>query len=313
MRSPFRQATAALALLTGIIFPSTLRAATATFASPALDQWVYSNFSDPGGRDNAPTFSAGPGQGVDDRFGMMLTAFQTSTSIPSGQGAVNYEITSVKLTLTVLTGDTFLYDGTYDSLATYVPGGSDTDPGRPIEVFGVGLQPPYTGFGTSAGPTLYGESSPISGPSGRYTYPLARRTDGQLFNAANNVTGLVEAFPFAVGQADLDPGDSVPADEEFVFTIDIASPSVLAYIRNGLNTGFLGFMASSLHVAEGQSGALTYPRLYTKEGAVFAPEFAPKLEVQYVIVPEPRISGLLIVGAAIFAAGRGLRHRQHLS
>lgn len=293
-------------------------AATVTFSTPALDKWLYANVSGEisGQADAAPVFGY-LGTDDDDRLGSMLVAFNTSANIPTGRGILSYQVTSVRLTLAVLSSDTFTYDGTHDVVQTYQAGGTDTDAGRPLEVFGVGLRSPYTELHAPVGGSTssqYHENSPFGNAQGQgYAYPLASNLSGQLFDATDNVSDGLEALPFAVGQAALSPGDSVPADTPFTFTIDLTSPAVLAYVRTGLNAGMLGFIASSLLTAQGQGGPQTYPRLYTREGAVFAPEFAPKLEVEYVIVPEPRTSGLLIVGVALFAAGRGLRHRHRLS
>jgi len=317
----------ALALLLALGFTAPrARAATATFADPAFDKWLYGNVpgSFGGTSEYAPTFG-NLGNDEDDRMGSMLVAFQTSSNILTGQGLQNYEITSVRLTLAIITGSNnlFIYDNSHDPLSSYQAGGVDSDAGRPIEVFGVGLRAPYTGLSpTLGGPSnLYNQNSPYyNGQVQANAFPLAVNSSGQLFDAIDNVSDGIEATPFGVGiAASLDPGDLVPEETFFTFTLDVSSPAVLAYLQQALNTGILGLHVSSLHSGSQPGGGdeQTYPRFYTEDGpnalgGIYL-QFRPKLEVEYRIVPEPHISGLLIAGIALFAAGRGLRHRHRMS
>lgn len=302
----------AFSILTLALSCSALRAATVTFASPALDKWLYGNVSgEIGGQADAAPVFANLESSDEDRLGTFLVGFNTSGSIPAGRGVQNYQISRVRLTLSVLSANTFIYDGTHDLVSSYQTGAVDADAGRPIEVFGVGLRSPYTTLRapvSGATTSQYHENSPYANAQGqRYAYPLALGAGGQTFDASDNVSAGLEALPFGVGVAALEAGSLVPADTTFTFTIDISSPAVLDYIRSSLNAGLLGFIASSLHNAAGQGGPQTYPRFYTREGAVFAPEFAPSLEVEYTVVPEPQTAGLLLAGLA-FLAGR--RRRQ---
>lgn len=314
-RKHFAALATAAALGTGIA-----SAATATFNSPSLDKWVYSNALDSGGggSDVARVY-ANLGTDEDDRLSGMLVGFNTTSSITRGLGASSYAITSVKLTLTLAYVDGFIYDPTYDSYRTYLDTGDpnylpDTDPGRPVEVFGVGLRNGYAAlFGSSVSGTKYTENAPVITNGTQNVYPVGFDSQGIAYDVSDNVSQGKEAFSFGVGTSDIvTPGQPYLQGDQITFTLEISNPAVLAYLQEGLNTGVIGLFVSSLQNVSGQSAAPNYPRFLTKENELGS-AFAPKLEITYAIVPEPKLSGLLIAGCALFACIRGFRQRQHLS
>ncbi len=302
-----------------------LHAATISFTNPA-DKFAYPNAADGGYgglSTKASTFASLNTDDEDRLSGYLLTFNTSSLSLPPSQ----YFLTSVKLTITILTGDVFVYDSSFDSYRTsLLPTdplySADQDDGKPVEVFGVGLRNGYTRLNatTGANPSdgSYGELSPILNGSGvRNAYPLGKDTGGTLYDVSDNVSQHQEATPFATGLANtLSPGDLVPQGTKFTFTLQLSDAAIRSYVENGFRDGVLGLFVSSLHGAEGPDGGDTFPRFYTREGAAPFPValgFSPRLDVEYIVVPEPHLSGLLITGAALLAAGRGFRHRNRLS
>jgi hypothetical protein len=327
LSSKYRRAALAgrvIALLSCSWAASSSLAATANFATPAMDKWMYQNsvsFTDYGGaRTEAPIFAT-LNSSDEDRLGTMLVAFNTSPLITAGLGAQAYAVTSVKLRVSVLLGDSFFYDPTHDTYQTYLPADNashqaDSDTGRPVEVFGVALRNGFTGLSGSvnAGANPYTESSPFltsGAPNPRNAYPLGVGAGGALFDVADNIGQELEAVPFGVGTAaGLTPGQSVPAGTELTFELQL-SGAILASIQASLNSGVLGLYLSSLDIAESQNGAVTYPTLITREGAAaLGAEYAPHLDITYSIVPEPGPVLSILLGIGVLSAGRAFFHRR---
>jgi hypothetical protein len=312
--------------LAGLFGPASFaRGATASFASPYADKWMYANAESAGAfTEVAPVFAFLGTSEDEDRMGAILLAFDTATLVPANRGVGAYAVTSVKFSITVRTGDTFLYDPTHDSYRTYLPVGNplsqaDTDTGRPVELFGVGLRNGYTGLkgSISGGPTPYLETSPF-GTAGQATfrnaYPIGLDASGVPYDVADNISQEKEATPFAVGTTtDATPGGSVPEGALFTFQLQLSDAAIRSYVQAGLNAGVLGLYVSSLHSATGQTGPQTYPRFLTREGAAFldAPEYAPQLQITYTLVPEPTPTLWLVLGLAVFTAGRAFHRRRH--
>lgn len=315
---------AGLAVLCGAA--GSAHGATASFVGPAFDKWMYGNVTgtEGGQAKVAPTF-AFLDSADEDRMGAFLVAFDTATLVPANLGAGAYAITSVKLTVTIGTPDTFLYDPSHDAYQTSLPTGNaayqaDTDTGRPVELFGVGLRNGYTQLkgSISGGSTPYLENSPF-GTSGqpvfRNAYPLGVNNSGTLFDVADNVGQGLEATPFGVGTTDLPVGSSVPQGAQFTFELQLGVEAILSYLQSGLSDGILGFYISSLHPVAGQNGPQTYPRFFTREGAAdfSEPGFAPQLEITYTLVPEPSATLSLVLGLGLVTAGRAFHRRRFLS
>ena len=100
----------------------------------------------------------------------------------------------------------------------------------------------------------------------------------------------------------------VGAGETFVFELNLGDPDVLAYVRNGLNAGVLGFAITSMHQAEEQAGG-TNPNFYTRDN-IDAAANPPRMEL-IVSLPEPGVAVALTAGAALLGAIGIRRKRTH--
>jgi hypothetical protein len=312
---------AAVAALAGL----RAHAAVVTIEEPAMDKWMYGNVSGSysGTRETAPVFGFPNTAGDEDRLGQLLVAFLTSSDIPTGLGASKYNITRV--TMSVFNADNYTntLDTTPDSFRTYLdPLDSlylpDADAGRPVELFGVGLRNGYTRLSPTvagAGVGDYHERSPLGASAtaihGRHAYPLGYMAGGSPVDVSDNVSERFEAEPWAVAKINgLSSGALIPEGSEYRFELNLTSPYILAYLQQALNDGVLGLTVAPLHPASGQSSATPYPTLFTRENQL-GPEYAPRLEVEYTIIPEPTASSFAVIGLSILALGRGWRRRSN--
>ncbi len=215
----------------------TLASATAgsfQIDEPAGDRWMYPFNTSPGTRGGAPIFGAVGSPSFDDRDGQMWLRFDTTSVAAAGLGVANYDVSTLRLTLTVNQAG-FAYDPTADALATYDGTAMDADAGRPVELFGAGYR---GGFG----PTTFAEDATFStgAPPGtfnevRNVFALGDDGTGTLIDVSNNVREAFAAVPFAIGQiAGLAAGSPVALESEMTFDLNVGDPLVLAYVREGL-------------------------------------------------------------------------------
>jgi hypothetical protein len=336
MRFPSLILTAALALAA---LPGSAQVYSTTVSPVDFDRWMYPFNGTPGTRNLAPTFGAvSEAPDFDNRDGQVIVAIDTEDAgIPKNQGAANYNPLRIRVFATHFDG-TFHYDPTYDAWQTYLDPlhasyVADSDAGRPIELYGVGFRNGYVGplvIGaiTAAGPpgfeenNRYCEGCGSLGQAKRNIFALDPGVPDPEGDVSNNVlrmspltgTGF-NPSPWAVGKSTsgLIPGAAVPqgsfgvsAGETFVFELNLGDPDVLAYVRNGLNAGVLGFAITSMHQAEEQSGG-TNPNFYTRDN-IDAAAIPPRMEL-IVSLPEPGVAGAIAAGAALLGA---LRHRRRL-
>lgn len=288
-RSISRMSVAAVAASAAAIASSALFAETIVInrAAPFLDQWVYP-FGNPGGSVFASVFSSQLPEGFTDLFdnrdGQALVAFDVAGSVPGDIDPSRFTVTSATLTMRTRTNNTFQYDPTPDSYTTwllpsdpsYTP---DPDAGRALEAFGVGFRNGLT-------PATYVESIPYSfvGPFGqgvRNAHPIAYNSPDPALDASNNVSLGFDPATFAIGTIDgLAPGDAVPVNTDVAFELNLASPQVLAYVKDAVIQGKLFLVVASLFPAE-QQGEGTFPSFYTKENAavISGAQQAARLEV----------------------------------
>jgi hypothetical protein len=265
-----------------------------------FDRWMYPFNGTPGIRPSAPVFGAVGTAGFDNRDGQLLIAGNTvAAGIPSGLGAANYEILSVRVTVTHSIGPIF-YDPTYDVWQSYLPVGNparvnDTDAGRPLELYGIGLRNGFTSL--SLGPAAPGtpafEEYESFGPGGvgvRNAFPLAFGVADPAGDVSNNVLHptLASGFdpvPWAIGltTSGLAPGAAVPQGvpgvspgETFQFQVNVNNPSIRAYIQQGLHAGVLGFAVTSLYESAQTGGS--NPNFYTAD-STDAAAVAPTIEI----------------------------------
>ncbi len=289
-------------------------AQTFDFTTPSDDRWQYPFNFLPGGRPTASVFSSlGTGDptftGFNDRDGIILVAWNTSALIPPGQGSSAYHIASIRVTLRSEPGATWPIDTTVDEWFTTdvnndtrvngdgIPRGqpgdtdgesSDPDPGRPIELFGMGFGPFYTAATWTESSGYVGGTNLGNGP--RDPYPLVYQSGtGAALHVEDHVKGLhneslpnpVFQFtpaPWAVGvPVSYTPGaQTVPFDVVF----DIALPQTGTYFADQLNAGkvFVSIASLTDTVVGGTPGGV--PSFYMKEGLGLNPDArAPKLTI----------------------------------
>jgi len=291
--------------------------AVADFAidQPSVDRWMYPFNSAPTTRTGASVFGATGSAGFDNRDGQILVRFDTTSVAAAGLGASNYNIGSLRLSLTVNVGNSFFYDPTYDSYRSLLDPSSpnylaDSDPGSPVELFAVGYRNGYS-------ESTFGQASPFGATSvgTRNAFAAGFNSNGSMIDVSNNVSQAFETTPLSIGTiAGLTAGSLVPVDSVMTFNLDLSDPAVIAWLQSSLNDGYLEFMVTSLQTTT-QQASNGFPSFYTKANPLNDPtssdpddHIAAKLAGSVVAVPEPGTWGLLIVSAAAII---GLRKRRH--
>ncbi len=285
----------ALALLFAIAaVTSSAQPFTNFYAQPSLDRWMYPFNTTPGERPSAATFSTfGDSSGVDTRHGQFLIGWDTTnapasfddpqfpgsgsfgTAIPAGMGATNYLLRRVLVTAVISRPNVFAYDPTQDSYRTYpsntLPQLSDTDPGRPIELFGAGFRNGFT-----VANFLENSAFGAFAAGGRNAYAAAWSTNLTLVDVGNNCGKTNQAFPnfevwpFAIGTfTNVAPGALVPAESVTHFELNLADPLVRYYIQEALNDGRLRLVITAMPTGM-FGGAASYPDFHTRDNFLFS-------------------------------------------
>lgn len=297
-----------LALGLGASLTGGAAGATAVVGS-GLDFFNYGN-APAGASPSVPVFAVLNTEDP-DRLGSLVLGFQTAGVVPSGLAPSQYAVASVRLVLNLQ--NSLLYDPTYDAVASYIAGGVDADPGRPFEVYGLGLRHGYAGVGFESGapgPPLFSEGSPFepsggAGTYGQHAFPLSYgdavlRSDGDV---TDSVSEGWETEPFGIGTIQgVVPGTATPTNSRVVFSMNLADPDIRTYFQHGLSVGSIGLNVASLHASDG-IGQGSYPRFSARENATETRR--PMIEIDYAIVPEPSAVCLLAAGALL--AGRRRR------
>jgi hypothetical protein len=313
-------------LICWLLTPISATAAVSSWSEPALDRWFHQGDSAPGLKDLMSTFANyEPGAGFTQaRTGSFMLGFDTSDQIPL-VAPQRYQINSIRFTLDYVDENrNVAYDPTADDLAAIL-GGTD-DPGKPIELYGVGYANDYAqlGFGANdSQPPAFEESSPLW-PNGVPTlqktfnvYPLGDDGTGQLGNVFNSPGGegvfeydpveeeyeLVQVTkpawnttPWAVGTIEgLTPGANIPPLARLDFQVNLELPGVAEYFQQTLATGQVGVFIASLHDLTGfhEGGIGDFPTFHAKESlwVSFGMASPPTLEIDYTILPEATLPG----------------------
>lgn len=309
---------------------------------PQIQMWSHPAGSANGAgavRDRAPTFGGFsgadpdtgesvfyPGTGLDpSRRGSFIIASDTRGDVTPGLNPSRYQIDSLRVTTTLLgnliyepLGYVLEYDNTLDDAPSLTTGGGD-DPGRPIEMYGIGLQGDYEtiGFDSPDSDALnlgdvrwrpYREDEPGYDPEdpGALAPYQFFALDAQGRDAENSVAGGYSATepdnatdpftptPFAIGKLyddegdELSPGALMESGDTFVFEPDLSHPGVLEYVQRSLSEGHLGFSFSSLHEPSGHTGTTPYPDFYLDDLDVGPnPDgAAPTIELQVTLLDQ---------------------------
>ncbi|MBX3363976.1 MAG: hypothetical protein KF866_04355 [Phycisphaeraceae bacterium] len=244
-------------------------------SAPDADRWNYPFGTSPGVEELASTFGATLIAGFDDYDAQFIVAWETAGVIASGLGVHRYHVERAIVRVTVANDNEFVYDDTFDSYRTFLPETDalftpDDDPGRPIELWGVGYRGPFS-ISTWYETAPFG-GQPVIPPAQDSRFAFASYVDevGVDRNVSLRVRERFDADPFAIGTATLTPGSLVPADTEFTFAIDLCRGGSDLYLRRGLDAGVLRFTVASLSPADGGpgGGSGAFPRWYTRENPI---------------------------------------------
>lgn len=251
---------------------------------PPADQRDYASvFGAYGALDNIPNYD------FDDRDAQFFLDFDTTNLIPSGEGILNYQIASLEVWIVVQNNSAFTLDTSLDPLASFQNIANDTDPGRPIEIYGVGYR---GGFSRET----FNQDSPFSNVAGyknvRNAYAIDFDSNGNPRDVTNNVEEAYQPNPWAVATAPgsvdfngafvsspVSPGSLVPEGTVLRFLINLDDPKIRTYVQSGFHAGRLHLMVSSLYNATQQGSDI--PKFYTKESDFHDPAngvfLAPRL------------------------------------
>lgn len=252
------------------------------------DRWMYP-FAGAGGTSNrAPTFGANSYPTFDNRDAQFLVEWDTSGAFTPGLGASSYVIVSARVEIAVNDGS-FLYDPTVDAFGSYF-GGTDTDSGRPVELFGVGYRNGNSTNGSNLETLSFGPGGPAAGIRNAFA---SDHLGGADRDVSNNVQFGFDPVAFAIGQSSLTPGDPVPAGTVFGFDLALTA-DVVAYLQARLDGGRLDLAVATLHESA-FGGPSTYPAWATRENTSFQ---KPTLILDVTLVPEPGTLSLVFAGMA---------------
>jgi hypothetical protein len=279
-------------------------AAVGQWDTPALDRWFHQGDTAPGLKTDMSTFAfLGPGTPDSQaRSGSFVLGFDTSDQIELVE-ADRYQINSISVQLDYVDETRNVpYDPTHDTIQSIV-GGTDQDAGKPIELFGAGHANGYErlGFGANnAMPPEFEEATSLISSGSFNIFPLGDDGAGNLGNIFNSPGGEGttpgwDVTPWAVGTAPLTPGAIISPLTTFTFNVNLALPGIREYFQDGLSIGQLAVFISSLHSAVGHSGGPgeDFPAFHSKESlwVEFGLAEAPRLEIDYTILPESTIPG----------------------
>jgi hypothetical protein len=268
--------------------PFQLRSTPATIA-----RWMYPFNGSPGDRPTASTFgSLGSNPNFDSRDAQYLLGWKTTNKISAGQGAKNYLLRRARVTLTIASGNQYVYSGSLRDYRSYFPTNdpryvAPQTPSSPVELFGVGFRGVYTAATFQQDTTFFA----VSGGgnfSNRTAFAAGFDTNGLLVDVSNNVgdNGIseipapFEVSPFAVGQTtNVAAGQLMPLGSQLTFDLNLDDPLIYSYLQEALNSGTLLLTASSF-VKASFGGPPTYPNFYTIFSAIALPGEFPLLDIE---------------------------------
>ncbi|MEK6675491.1 MAG: hypothetical protein AABZ47_07535 [Planctomycetota bacterium] len=289
------------------------------FPTPSDDRWHYPFNFTPGARPFASCFSSVGNITFplfNDRDGMFLIVWNTAEQIESGRCPRTYGVEAVTVIVTSVAEATWPIDLSTDEWYTFdfnndgainrdgIPRGQigdmdgesrDADPGRPLELFGVG-------FGANSSAEHWTESSPYYGgrdtmnaPRDPFPFVFQDVTFAQL-HVEDNVKGTQNeklakpVFQFTPGTWAIGvPTGYLPGRQlnpfQVVYSIDLSlsEGAVGKYFQQQLDGGRVFVYVTSLQetVIFGNDPA-ALPTFFTKEGVDFDPlAMAPQLIIRH--------------------------------
>lgn len=292
-----------------VVFASTAfaQAQTFNFNLPTDDRWQYPFNFGGGGRATASLFSSLRSgipsfDNFNDRDGVNLIAWDTTALIAPGAGASNYNIQSIRITVTNESGAVWPIDTSADEWFTNdvnndglingdgIPRGQpgdidgesdDLDPGRTLELFGMGFGPTYTAAAWTQNSAYVGGTNVLYQP--RDPWPLDYDpASNQPRHIEDHVQiGHFTPAPWAVGvPVAYTPGaQNVPFDVVFDVNLSLSGGLVRQYFQQQLNTGRVFVSLSSLAdtVQGGTTGGV--PSIYQREAVGLPGAKAPQLTI----------------------------------
>lgn len=239
-----------------------------SWGTPSLDRWMYPFNATPGTRPVISVFGSEPGgTDFDSRDAQFIVGFGTSGQVEPGRGAGQYLVIAARVTIEFANDLVVAYDSTPDPWQTFLSSGDpnwqpDSDAGQPIELFGCGFRNGWN-LGNFAENSPFGSGSVLA-PSVRNAFAIGVDSQGALVDVSNNPRLGFQPTSFAVGQiATLQPGDLIPLGTPITFDIDVAHPTIQAYLQGALDAGRLMLVISSLTFVEQQAGS--FPTFFAKE------------------------------------------------
>ncbi len=238
--------------------------------STTADRWMYPFNATPGFRPAGSTFGYTPfpdETSFDNRDGQVIVAFDTSSIVPVGEGAANYDVSSFVLEITLAGASSGPVDLTVDDWRTYLPEETkgqipDSDPGRPIELFAAGFRNGYDRLSWSEGDFF--SDTDIFGQGTRNVFAAEIAPDGLLLDVSSSFTEDFTAIPIAVATfPGFEAGETPPEGAIATFELDPTDPLVRAWLGESLDEGRLVFAITSLISASQGDSLLT--QFYLRE------------------------------------------------
>lgn len=332
------------------ILGSAVWGAEFSFPTPSDDQWQYPFNFTPGSRPTGSCFGAAGVTNFNDRDGVVILAWDTSSLITPGQGPDAYDIASIRVTVTqqananvipswtpdLTVDEWFTFDVNGDGVvnADGIPRGApgdtdgesdDVDPGRTIELFGAGFGPTYSLQSWSESSGYVGANDQVS--TERDPFPFVYQ-DGTLtmLHVEDHVDGLFNAgagvfqftpVPWAVGvpQGYTPGAQQVPFDIEFVIDLSLSGGEVKRYFQNQLNEGRVVVMITSLTETVEQGPVAAIPSFYMKEGVpldVGAKPAALTIELADASVPAVSTWGMVTLALTALTGGTIVLRRKEM-
>lgn len=283
-----------IAVLPMILSAAAAHAGEVRFDTPSDDRWHYPFNPNPGGRATASCFgsTADPNfTTFNDRDGIFLIAWRTDDFLCSGLPPESYEIQSIRVTLTTPPeGADWPIDLTPDPWFNMVYPITDSDPGQPLELYGMGFGPEFT-------PATWDEQSFYVGGDHEFFSPrdpfpfVFHATTGANVHVEDSVTGQFTPTPWAIGvPVAYTPGrQTVPFSVNFDLGLSQSGGRVRRYFQDQLSSGRVFVAVTSLTVTSEQAPS-GFPTFFTKEGAAGNPDGrAPVLIIT--LVPSGDLDG----------------------